>query len=697
MRSLLRLSVLLLLVPSVVRAAADSAEPTPSPAPAIEERIEVTATRLPADTRPIEEIPSHVTILDRQAIARSGARTVQELLALEAGAVLYDPVGNGIETRFDLRGFAESPATRVYLDGAPVNDTRNNELALQLLPLDALERIEIVRGSAASSAGGRSEAGVIHLLTRDAGEFGGSIAASGGSDGTSIVRGGVHGAASRLRWSVAGFDEETDGFRVNAGGDLRRLSGTLAFDLGQRHGLDVLVADSASDLGNPGALTEEELVEDPTATPFNRADFADRTLRLADLRYRGALSSSVSVRANLFARGSGAGVLTTGRAAPTFGGFYLASEEDALGGAAEVEIGLGPTGSTRHDLVVGAEWLDGTTDASGTFTSPSDPADYAGLPPDSVNTTEARTVALYLQDTFRPANRFSVLGSVRYDRDSLGYSERLPDPTIDDARTFEELSVRLGLVWEAAERLSLHASYGQSFLPPTVEQLFAFPLFGSNPDLAPQDSQTLEIGLRSALAPRLDLAVALFDIATEDEIVFVPGAPPDFVGSNENTGRTRRRGIETALRGRAGDDVTFFVNLTLLAAEFRNGPAAGNEIPLAPGERLGAGIDADLSQRIAVRGDVLYVGGQVLGNDAANGQGELDAYTIVNTRLRLLVSSGRQAGDGALELFVEARNLLDQEYATRGVYAFDFSTGAFDTFVTPAPGRRLFGGLEWRF
>jgi len=695
MRSTLLQSVPFLFVTSVA-VAADPAAPLPSPTPALEERVEVTATRLPADTRPIEEVPSHVTVLDRQAIERSGAWTLQDLLGLEAGAVLYDPVGNGIETRFDLRGFAESPATRVYLDGAPVNDTRNNELALHLVPLDALERIEIVRGSAASSAGGRSEAGVIHLLTRDAVEFGGSIAASGGSDGTSIVRGGVHGVASRLRWSVGGFDEETDGFRTNAGGDVRRLSGTLAIDLDERHGLDLLIADSASDLGNPGALTAEEIEDDPTQAPFNQADFADRSATLVDLRYRGSLLSALSVRANLFARDAGADVLTTGRAAPIFGGFFLASEEDAAGGAAELAFATRGAASS-NELVAGAEWLDGTTDASGTFTSPSDPADYSGLPPDSVNTTEARTLALYVQDTFRPTVRLTLLGSLRYDQDRLGYGEQLPDPTIDDARTFSELSLRVGAVWKAAERVSLHASYGESFLPPTVEQLFAFPLFGSNPDLAPQDSRTYEIGLRSTLAPRLDLAVALFDIDTEDEIVFVPGEPPDFIGSNENAGRTRRRGIEASLRGRVADAVTCFVNLTLLDAEFRNGPDEGNEIPLVPGERVAAGIDATLSHRVGVRGDVLYVGSQILGNDAANGEPKLDAYTVLNARVRFLAWSAGRGDPGALELFVEARNLLDEEYATRGVYAFDFSTGAFDTFLTPASDRRLFAGLEWRF
>jgi outer membrane receptor protein involved in Fe transport len=46
----------------------------------------------------------------------------------------------------------------------------------------------------------------------------------------------------------------------------------------------------------------------------------------------------------------------------------------------------------------------------------------------------------------------------------------------------------------------------------------------------------------------------------------------------------------------------------------------------------------------------------------------------------------------SFELFVEGRNLGDEEYATRGIYAFDFSAGANSVFVTPAPGRRWFAG-----
>ena len=87
---------------------------------------------------------------------------------------------------------------------------------------------------------------------------------------------------------------------------------------------------------------------------------------------------------------------------------------------------------------------------------------------------------------------------------------------------------------------------------------------------------------------------------------------------------------------------------------------------------------------------------QVLDNDEANAQTKLEAYTVVDATLRWVARASAARG-GELSLFVEARNLFDRRYATRGIYAFDSATGGFAVFLTPAPGRRLMSGVEWRF
>ncbi len=65
-------------------------------------------------------------------------------------------------------------------------------------------------------------------------------------------------------------------------------------------------------------------------------------------------------------------------------------------------------------------------------------------------------------------------------------------------------------------------------------------------------------------------------------------------------------------------------------------------------------------------------------------------------RLSWSPSFSASRADG-LTFFAELLNLFDEEYATRGIYAFDFSTFQNDVFLTPAPGRRFLAGVEWRF
>ncbi|HZN54981.1 MAG TPA: hypothetical protein VFB67_06625, partial [Candidatus Polarisedimenticolaceae bacterium] len=68
----------------------------------------------------------------------------------------------------------------------------------------------------------------------------------------------------------------------------------------------------------------------------------------------------------------------------------------------------------------------------------------------------------------------------------------------------------------------------------------------------------------------------------------------------------------------------------------------------------------------------------------------LEAYTVANVRATWeRPAPGSGARRGTPGVFIEARNVLDEGYATRGIYA-----GA--DFVTPAPGRRYLAGVSWR-
>ena len=659
--------------------------------------VVVTSTRLDDQTVAKSDVPASVTVIDREQIAASGARNIQDLLAEEAGVVLIDQVGNDVQKTLDLRGFAGGKGVAVFVDGARVNDPRNNFVSLEQVPLDSVERVEITRGPAAALAGGGSEAGVIRVVTRRGTTPGASLTASGGTWNTQRYDGSYGGDYGLFDLFIAGTYDTTDGFRPNAGGEQTRIDASGGFDLGGDRRLSLSVLSSNLDYGNPGALTLTEFNTDPRQNVYNTLDYTDDVARQATLNFQGPVGGGFSLAANVAYRNEHAKTLTTGRAAPSFGGFYLDADAGTWSGAAQVTRD-GVTSFGSHLMTFGLEYLDGDTDSTGYSTLPSSPGTYNPATPASRNTSGARNSGLFVQDAWTISPRWVVTLGARWDDSRVHYVESIPGTLPNDSRSFSQLSIHGGATFHPVERVDLYLSYGDAFLPPTPEQLFAFPTFGSNPNLLPEDAHSYEFGARShGRHGTIDAALFLTD--TTNEIIFDPTpTPTDLFGRNVNAGATQRYGAELSARGPLARGLQAFGNVTYTHSAFTNGVNDGNEVPLVPEWRAAAGLDASLPVGFGIRADALYVDAQVLDNDQANSQAKLDAYTVVNLRFAwehgLGVGSGSRAG--RLGLFVEAKNLFDEKYATRGIYAFDFSTFLNDTFVTPAPGRRYLAGVTWR-
>ncbi len=683
------------------------------------ETVTVTDTRLDDQPQPSRDVPASVTVITRERIAASGARTLQELLALEAGIIMFDQVGNAYQTTLDLRGFSGG-GTAVFVDGARINDPRNNGVSLETIPLDAIERVEITRGAASATVGGGSQAGVVRVVTR-AGAPGGSVRAGFGTWGTGQygvtlgwngsrkpAPGGSAGAAADEGPDVflSATRDETDGFRTNSDVTLDRYSLSTGWGFGQAGRLSLSVTGSSGELGAPGALTKQELDKTVDQSPYNSLDFSDQSQWLASLNWRGPLGNGVTLAANLFARGDDVESLTTGRSATSFGGSFLNSGTDAAGGVVQTTWEK-EAGKARHALTGGIEYQDGSVDALGVRTPATDLDDVDRGNAYSKNTTDRRTQAWFLQEALTWASGFTLTAGLREDDDAVEYRETIPDPTLDKDRSFSETSLRVGAAWNPSEKVGFYASWGESFLPPTAEQLFAFPGFGSNPKLDPETADSYEMGARGSwLVAGRDgtWSAALFRTDTRDEIIFdpTPVLPSDPFGRNVNGGETRRDGFEIGLAGRLSQPLRAYLNLTWTDAEFQNGPDEGNRVPLVPKERLSAGIDWSLPNGFSLGADSLYVGGQVLDNDTANAQERLDSYFVVNVRARMLIlgpTLKHNPGETprGVSVFAEMRNAFDEEYSSRGIYAFDFSTLTNEVFLTPAPGRRILGGLEWNF
>ncbi len=171
----------------------------------------VTATRT---ERPLADLVADVSVVDREAIERSGATGVADLLARLPGVELARSGGIGGTTSVFLRG-AESRFTAVYIDGVRVDTQTTGGAQWEQIPLAQIDRIEVLRGPAAAVYGSDAIGGVVQLFTKKGEGRAAPYAQLGlGSRGTRTAQAGVSGGSGALDYSLGISHERSDGFNA---------------------------------------------------------------------------------------------------------------------------------------------------------------------------------------------------------------------------------------------------------------------------------------------------------------------------------------------------------------------------------------------------------------------------------------------------------------------------------------------------
>lgn len=655
--------------------------------------VTVSGTRLPDVPLDLRRHPGQVRFVPEEEIETSEADTVPEVLQYEPGITLYDQTGNPFEPTLDMRGFSGQPitTTTVILDGVRVNNPDFNIVDWSLIPVKDLRGIEVIPGTQ-SIFGKNALAGVVNLQTKRGGPVPeATLEAAGGSFGHQRYRGSVGGPVGAFDYYLGFTQEFDDGFRQDSDSDVTQFfvkvgrrpgdegtDATLSFLYGTNH------------LEQPGTLPAEtvpspancSLVIDRRAncTP---GDFSDSTLYQGTFNLRQELPAGFSVALNAFVRDLDQELFTVG---VTSQGTTLT---DILSGGVTAQVTNETTlFSHRNLFVAGVEYTGNGFDSSGS-------SQFTGFPPSLSQTqTDEDVVGVYFQDSIDliPETLTLSFGG-RYDWDRIDFTDTL-DSTKNSKQTFSRFNPMAGLTWVAANQdpeVVAYFSYSEGFRSPTVNELFAFFPFSSNPDLDPPTSRTFELGTRVRAGEYFQGTLALFQTDVDDEIFFVVTDPTTGGGINENVPKTRRRGLELTLRGRGGELVDGFVNYSYITATFESdallpsGPVQeGNTIPLVPRNRVGWGINVHPIDGLTLSLTGLYVSSQFLSGDEANQSQPLPGYYVMNGQ----VSYRR----GPLTLFLQAKNITDADYEVWGVLAFGGTQ-----FLMPAPGVNFLGGVILEF
>lgn len=212
--------------------------------------IVITANRTP---QPLSSVLADVSVLDRSAIERSGAVGVVDLLARLPGIEFARNGGPGTTTSLFIRG-SESRHTAVYIDGVRVDSQSTGGAVWEQIPLEQIDRIEVLRGPAAAVYGSDAVAGVVQLFTRRGqGAPQPSAWLSHGSQATTQVRAGLSGSAAGFDYALsaghgrsdginsrnaAGANPDTDGWRRNS------VQARVGFQFAPAHRVDASLLSS---------------------------------------------------------------------------------------------------------------------------------------------------------------------------------------------------------------------------------------------------------------------------------------------------------------------------------------------------------------------------------------------------------------------------------------------------------------------
>lgn len=224
--------------------------------------VVVTATRV---AQPLTDVVADVSLIDREAIERSGATGLADLLARVPGIEISRNGGIGGTTSVFLRG-ADTRFTAVYIDGVRIDSQSTGGAPWEAIPLAQIDRIEVLRGPAGAIYGSDAIAGVVQIFTRKGeGAFTPYLGLGLGSDRTAKLDAGFSGAQQGLDYSLGLTRETSKGFNAKAASNPdrdgylnRSVNARLGLQLSPEQRIEANLLDSWSDSRYDASKTTDD-------------------------------------------------------------------------------------------------------------------------------------------------------------------------------------------------------------------------------------------------------------------------------------------------------------------------------------------------------------------------------------------------------------------------------------------------------
>lgn len=579
--------------------------------------VVVTASRFPNDPA---FAPVGATVISADDIRNAGIGNVNEAIRKLGGVYGRQSLAGPGDFALDMRGFGGTGDQNlvILIDGVRLSENELSTALLSSVPIDSVERIEIVRGGSSVLYGDGATGGTIQIITKrpTADASHGSVIGEAGSYGLRSGRASVARGWDGFALNAAYSKEHADNYRDNNAYNQENFSGTAQWFSDQgRFGLRVDLA--RADYGLAGSLSMAQFQANPrqTNSPTNYGSYdSDRITAFFERRFGAWETAAELSHREKIARSH-------------FDGSPANEVHSRTTQFSPRLRHIAESGVFKNELVTGldfSEWeigdINGGSDAAQTS--------RAVYVRDELQIDRNARVALGLRHELFDKN--SNIGGYDQAQGVNAWDMQASYAVVPSVRAFSKV--------------------GQSYRLPTADEN-GFTALAMGQVLKPQTSHDLEFGATWGGADT-NATLRWFRHRLKNELFFDPTA--GLFGANVNLDGTRRQGVEFEADAQLSADVRLKANFQHVAATFTEGANAGKDMVLVPGNTASARLNWQSGNQ-TVNVGMLWAGAQRYGGDFSNTcSARMPSYTTVDARYAVRVQ--------AWELAVTGSNLTDKNY-----------------------------------
>ncbi len=638
------------------------------------DEVVVTATKT---ERELKDVSTNMVVLTEKDIEQYQPTDTMDLLRHVPGLVLNGMGSSKASFYAGSRGI--QPSSRgmlIMMDGVEMNDP-SNYIAVSNVPLEAVERIEIVKTPASVLYGPAAVGGVINIITKKPGKAMQADASLGyGSFDRKEVSANLSGLLDNgFSYGLNYQGLDTDGYRANSQRSQHAFTPRIGY-FSEAVEFDLFANIVDAEYGFPGGLPLGSYEDDPTASLQPDREGNSQTVATgATLDWQvndsGTLRLKSSYRSNDWET-------------EDYGFFFKGEDYHTWTGEASYQHVFTVSG-LENSLLAGTEYRSLHNNLRMYMD------DNFGSMLLSHAEIEEQITGFFVQDELAPTDRLMLNIGLRYDQiDTDFINKRNAAANFDSSH--DKWSPRLGFSYTVSPELSLFGNYSQGIRSVNL----ARPAFQLKSNIQPESEESMEAGLRGLFNGVLEYNLAVFQVTTQDKII----QQERYL--YENAGEAESKGIEIGLTRSLPYDLYASCNYTHINAEFTDfkefsrGSGTlisydGNAVPLVPENIFGLTLGWKTPQYGHLSASLRYVDEKFI--DIANTL-TLDAYTVADIKYVYSMKEVFSAED-TMEFSIAVNNLFDEAYAEYG----EGSGGLYvpGAVAFPADGVSVFGGIAYSF